>query len=202
MSTSENRTQAVENSVDTHDADTSADLTRSALADARTMARSRPRRDRDAARRTRRANLAGRRKGARGTPDFESRKGGYSAPGDDPDRDPQLIGSLLPDYVAERGWDRPLAEGRVFAEWPRLVGQDVAAHCAPQTLAGGELRVSAESTAWATQLRLLSSTLLARLVAELGPEVVTKLVITGPTTPSWKHGAWTVRGRGPRDTYG
>jgi predicted nucleic acid-binding Zn ribbon protein len=91
----------------------------------------------------------------------------------------------------------------VFAEWPALVGADVAAHCTPLTLTDGELRITAESTAWATQLRLLGSTLLARLVSELGPEVVTKLVITGPVGPSWKHGGRSVRGaRGPRDTYG
>jgi predicted nucleic acid-binding Zn ribbon protein len=65
------------------------------------------------------------------------------------------------------------------------------------------LRIAAESTAWATQLRLLAGTLLARLVAELGPDVVTKLSISGPTGPSWKHGGRSVRGgRGPRDTYG
>jgi predicted nucleic acid-binding Zn ribbon protein len=65
------------------------------------------------------------------------------------------------------------------------------------------LRIAAESTAWATQLRLLAAAMLARLVAELGPDVVTKLVITGPTAPSWKHGGFSVRGaRGPRDTYG
>ena len=105
--------------------------------------------------------------------------------------------------MAERGWDRPLAQARVFAEWPALVGADVAAHCAPQSLHEGELQIAAESTAWATQLRLLAATLLARLVAELGPDVVTKLHITGPTGPSWKHGGRRVRGaRGPRDTYG
>jgi len=91
----------------------------------------------------------------------------------------------------------------VFAEWSALVGADVAAHCAPQSLNAGELRIAAESTAWATQLRLLAATLLARLVDELGREVVTKLIITGPAGPSWKHGGWSVRGaRGPRDTYG
>jgi predicted nucleic acid-binding Zn ribbon protein len=91
----------------------------------------------------------------------------------------------------------------VFAEWPALVGADVAAHCTPLALTDGELRISAESTAWATQLRLLGATLLARLVSELGPEVVTKLIITGPVGPSWKHGGRSVRGaRGPRDTYG
>jgi predicted nucleic acid-binding Zn ribbon protein len=50
---------------------------------------------------------------------------------------------------------------------------------------------------------MLSATLLARIVTEVGPTVVTRLVITGPSGPSWKHGKFAVRGaRGPRDTYG
>lgn len=110
---------------------------------------------------------------------------------------------MLADYVEARGWQRPLAEARVFADWPVLVGDEVAAHCTPLALHDGELKVSAVSTAWATQLRLLAATLLARLGAELGPDVVTKLIITGPVGPSWKHGGYSVRGtRGPRDTYG
>lgn len=153
-------------------------------------------RDRAAARRTRNKNLAGRDDGAR-------RRGGYSSAKPDPVRDPQRLGDLLGGYVADQGWQRPLAQARVFADWSELVGADVAGHCSPSTLTEGELHIQAESTAWATQLRLLASTLLARLVAELGPEVVTKLVITGPTAPSWKHGGRSVRGaRGPRDTYG
>jgi predicted nucleic acid-binding Zn ribbon protein len=167
------------------------DLARSALAGARRMARPQRRRNPESRRRTRRENLVGR------------NKGGYSGAGPDLTSDPQRIGPLLAGYLDERGWDRPIAEARVFAEWSGLVGGDVAAHCAPQSLNDGELRVAAESTAWATQLRMLASTLLARLVAELGPEVVTKLIITGPVGPSWKHGGWSVRGsRGPRDTYG
>lgn len=129
--------------------------------------------------------------------------GGYSGAGPDPARDPQPLGAVFAEYATEREWDRPIAQGRVFADWAGLVGPEVAAHCAPRTLNAGELRIAAESTAWATQLRLLGSNLLARLVAELGPDVVTRLVITGPTAPSWKRGAWSVRGgRGPRDTYG
>jgi predicted nucleic acid-binding Zn ribbon protein len=169
------------------------DLAQAALADAQTLARARggPRgRDRAARRQTRSDNLTG-------------RPGGYSSPGPDPARDPQPVGALLAGYVQDRGWERPLAEGRVFTDWRTLVGADVAAHCEPVSLLNGELRIAAESTAWATQLRLLSATVLARLVAELGPQVVTKLHITGPVAPSWKHGSRSVRGhRGPRDTYG
>lgn len=172
------------------DGATGSDLVRSALADAQGISRGRPRLGRDARRRIRRQNMAGR------------RRTDWTGPGPDA-HDPQRLGALLSDYVDDRGWDRPLAEARVFAEWPALVGADVAAHCTPTGLQDGQLRIAAESTAWATQLRLLAGTMLARLVAELGPEVVTKLVITGPAAPSWKHGAFSVRGaRGPRDTYG
>ena len=72
--------------------------------------------------------------------------------------------------VDERGWQRPLAQARVFADWAALVGADIAAHCRPVSLNEGELRIAAESTAWATQLRLMASALLASLVRELGPE--------------------------------
>jgi predicted nucleic acid-binding Zn ribbon protein len=186
---------------DENEPDQPTDPVLAALAGARDIVSGRPpgaarrARGRDAARRTRRENLAGRTPGRN--------RGGYSGPAADPDRDPQRLGGLLPGYVAERGWDRPLAQARVFAEWPALVGRDIAEHCAPQSLHDGELRIAAESTAWATQLRLLASSLLARLVAELGPDVVTKLQISGPTGPSWRHGGRSVRGaRGPRDTYG
>ena len=165
------------------------DIAAAALADAQRISRATPRRRGSAA--TRRENLAGR------------NKGGYSGPAPDPARDPHRVGDVLAGYVEERGWERPIAEARVFAEWPGLVGADVAAHCEPATLHDGVLTVAAESTAWATQLRLLSATLLARLVAELGADVVTRLQITGPTGPTWRHGGYSVRGaRGPRDTYG
>jgi predicted nucleic acid-binding Zn ribbon protein len=138
----------------------------------------------------------------RSGPSEDRGAGGYSGPAPD-DVDPQQIGALLADYVEERGWERPLAEAKVFADWAGLVGADVAAHSRPVALHAGELKVSAESTAWATQLRLLSATLLARLAEELGPDVVSRISISGPTGPSWKHGGYSVRGaRGPRDTYG
>lgn len=177
----------------TDEADTdltlSGDIARSALTDARQMARGRP------------VRKSGRRGSAK-APAPDARRGGYSGPGPD-ENDPQPVGSVLAGYVEDRGWQLPLAEARVFADWAGLVGDDVAAHSTPVVLRDGELKVSAESTAWATQLRLLTATLLARLVAELGPDVVTKLSITGPVGPSWKHGGYSVRGtRGPRDTYG
>jgi predicted nucleic acid-binding Zn ribbon protein len=126
---------------------------------------------------------------------------GYSGPGPDP-RDPQTLASVLSRLVKARGWQRPTAEATVFGAWERVVGADVAAHCRPVKLENGELTVEAESTAWATQLRLLAGKLLGRIAGEVGNGVVTKLHIHGPAAPSWNRGPRRVRGRGPRDTYG
>jgi predicted nucleic acid-binding Zn ribbon protein len=132
-----------------------------------------------------------------------SRRGrrGYTAAGPDP-RDPQPLATVLNRLIKTRGWERPAAEATVFGEWERVVGADVAAHCRPIKLEDRELTVEAESTAWATQLRLLAAKLLVRIANEIGKGVVVKLHIHGPAAPSWQRGPRRVRGRGPRDTYG
>jgi predicted nucleic acid-binding Zn ribbon protein len=120
-------------------------------------------------------------------------------PGDD---DPQPLARLVDSLVTTQDWTENTRVGAVFGRWSALVGPDIAAHCRPETLTEGELLVVAESTAWATQLRLLAPTLLARLKANVGGDVVTRLRVVGPMAPSWKKGPRSVRGRGPRDTYG
>ncbi|MDG4774084.1 putative nucleic acid-binding Zn ribbon protein [Micromonospora sp. Llam0] len=159
----------------------------------------------DAARARREANRPRRRTGggsdAGGAGSGGRRLRGYSGPGPDP-RDPQLFGDVLARLVKARGWQRPAAEATVFGAWERVVGPEVAKHSRPVKLENGELTVEAESTAWATQLRLLARSLLRQIAAEVGHNVVTKLHIHGPAAPSWSKGPRRVRGRGPRDTYG
>jgi hypothetical protein len=135
----------------------------------------------------------------------EARRGGGSArSGAHPDaRDPQSLDSTLGRLVGERGWEQPVAVGGAFGRWDVVVGPELAGHCAPETLKDGTLVVRAESTAWATQVRLLTSHLVRRLDEELGHGVVTKVVVRGPQGPSWrKGGRSSPGGRGPRDTYG
>jgi predicted nucleic acid-binding Zn ribbon protein len=126
---------------------------------------------------------------------------GYSGPGPDP-RDPQLFGAVLGRLMKARGWEKPKAEATVFGAWEKVVGADIAAHSRPIKLDDGVLTVEAESTAWATQLRMLAAGLLRSIAAEVGHNVVTKLNIHGPAAPSWAKGPRRVQGRGPRDTYG
>lgn len=117
-------------------------------------------------------------------------------------RDPRGLGKVVSRMVAERGWASPVAVGSVMAQWDRLVGDEIAAHCRPESFTDTTVIVRCDSTAWATQLRLLSSTLLARFESELGKGVVTKLQVIGPAAPRWNKGYRRVQGRGPRDTYG
>jgi predicted nucleic acid-binding Zn ribbon protein len=121
------------------------------------------------------------------------RKRGYTGPGPDP-RDPARFGDVLAKLVQTRGWERPAAEGLLFGSWATVVGPDVAAHCRPVSLVDGELTIEAESTAWATQLRLLNKTILARIGSVAGHNLVSKLRIHGPVGPAKPKGQWRVRG--------
>ncbi|HEX3785247.1 MAG TPA: DciA family protein [Pseudonocardiaceae bacterium] len=125
----------------------------------------------------------------------------WSGPRPD-ERDPQPLGKLVSRLANDRGWAEKLAGGEVFSRWSSLVGADVAEHAEPVNLRDGELTVQADSTAWATQLRLLQRQLLAKIAAGVGNGVVKRLKVAGPSAPSWRHGSRHVPGRGPRDTYG
>ncbi|WP_330251501.1 DUF721 family protein [Nocardia sp. NBC_00565] len=129
------------------------------------------------------------------------RRSGWSGARPD-DRDPQLFSSLAGSIAKNRGWSAKVAEGMVFGRWTTVVGEDIASHATPMTLKDGVLSIAAESTAWATQLRMLQGQILAKINAGVGQGVVTSLKITGPTAPSWRKGERHIKGRGPRDTYG
>ncbi len=166
--------------------ETESDLSRSLVAQAKAAAASAPARARPRPTRRRRGG---------------NDPGAYSGPRPD-DRDPQPIAASVDDLVVERGWTQPIAVGGVEGRWVEIVGPDVAEHCVPEEFEAGRLTVRADSTAWATQVRMLAPTLLARLNDDLGAGTVTHLQVQGPQGPSWKKGRLRVKGRGPRDTYG
>jgi predicted nucleic acid-binding Zn ribbon protein len=137
-----------------------------------------------------------------------SRRVDPQASGAHPDeRDPQLLDSTIGRLIAEQGWGTDVRVHGVFSRWDGMVGREVAQHCRPEafdrTETGGRLVVRTDSTAWATQMKLLAPTVVRRLNEELGDGTVTVIDVQGPHGPSWKRGLRSVRdGRGPRDTYG
>ncbi|WP_407691314.1 DciA family protein [Saccharopolyspora mangrovi] len=129
------------------------------------------------------------------------RRRGWTGAGPD-ERDPQPLGRLAARIAKDHGWTEHLSGGQVFARWNSLVGEEIAEHTKPVQLKDGELTVQAQSTAWATQLRLLQRQILKRISDGVGRDVVKRIKVQGPAAPSWRHGPRHISGRGPRDTYG
>jgi predicted nucleic acid-binding Zn ribbon protein len=136
---------------------------------------------------------------ARSQPPSKSRGSGAH-----PDeRDPQLLDDTMGRFVDDHGWELSLRVHAVFGRWAELVGAEVGDHSTPESFTEGRLVVRTDSTAWATQLRLLAPTVVRRLNEQLGHGTVTVIDVQGPRGPSWKKGPRSARGgRGPRDTYG
>ncbi|MDN5757731.1 MAG: DUF721 family protein [Tomitella sp.] len=123
--------------------------------------------------------------------------------GPSPDgRAPQSLGTLAASIASRRGWTQQVATGTILGCWDEVVGDEIAEHATPTALNDRVLNITAESTAWATQLRLMQAQILAKIARAVGHGVVTSLRIRGPAAPSWRYGQLHVSGRGPRDTYG
>jgi predicted nucleic acid-binding Zn ribbon protein len=117
-------------------------------------------------------------------------------------RDPRGVGDVVDALAAQLGWTSALAKSDLLEGWRELAGEETAKHAEPDQITDGVLVVRCESTAWATQLRMMRSELLAR-IAERFPEAgIESIRFQGPDAPSWKRGPRSIPGRGPRDTYG
>lgn len=128
--------------------------------------------------------------------------GGSSPRGRQRREDPQLFNSAIGGLLDTNGWQQRIAMGSVFGRWAQIVGADLAAHTRPDSFADGELAVVADSTAWATQVRLLAPMLVKRLNEEVGDGSVRRVKVRGPQPPR-RRGGWRVPGsKGPGDTYG
>lgn len=141
--------------------------------------------------------LFGDRRPSRVSPDVEGENQPFT-----PGRDPGTLASAFNSLTETMGWQSPLGSAQLVAKWPEIVGETIAAHTTPVGVEGGQLVIHTDSTAWATQLRLIRQDVLATLATELPHVVLEGIVVRGPGAPSWKSGPRAVPGRGPRDTYG
>ncbi|MFF0725017.1 DUF721 domain-containing protein [Streptomyces sp. NPDC004134] len=152
------------------------------------------------------ARAEARARGAAAQQRRQARRGGGLRSGARADgRDPLPLGAAVSRLITERGWEAPAAVGGVMGRWPQLVGPEVAQHCAPERYDEQErvLVVTCDSTAWATQLRLLAPQLVARLNEELGHGTVKLIKVVGPGGGGRRFGPLRAPGsQGPGDTYG
>lgn len=118
------------------------------------------------------------------------------------DRDPMALGDALEGLIQDRGWSTEVNVHLLLGRWPELVGPAVAEHSKPEAYRERVVVVRTTSTTWAAQLRLMAPQLVAKLNGSLGDGTIKAIRILGPEAPSWSHGPRSVKGRGPRDTYG
>jgi predicted nucleic acid-binding Zn ribbon protein len=107
--------------------------------------------------------------------------------------DPQPLTAAVGGLLSARGWRERASVGAVFGHWPDIVGPQLALHTKPEHFEAGELTVSTDSPAWATQVRLMAPQLLKRLAEELGHGTVRHIRVTGPSGPPRRSGRLRVR---------
>jgi predicted nucleic acid-binding Zn ribbon protein len=107
--------------------------------------------------------------------------------------DPQPLAAAFGGLLSARGWREKAAVGAVFGHWSDIVGPQLALHTKPESFDSGELTVSADSPAWATQVRLMAPQLLKRLAEELGHGTVRHIRVNGPSGPPRRPGRLRVR---------
>ena len=87
------------------------------------------------------------------------------------DRDPVPISASLDSVVRSlRGPSREAVSG-LFGNWDEAVGEQVATHVRPIKLDEAVLVVEVDDPAWATQVKFLSSNIIARLHEVAGVRV-------------------------------
>lgn len=117
-------------------------------------------------------------------------------------RDPRGLGDTINSLTMQLGWNSPLAQSELLASWSELAGEETANHSTPAGIDEGVLTVHCESTAWATQLRMMRVEIMTHIATRYPDAGIQSIRFQGPNAPSWKKGPRSIPGRGPRDTYG
>ena len=117
-------------------------------------------------------------------------------------RDARGLGEVLDSLTSTLGWNSPLAQSELLTSWAEIAGAETAEHSTPVGIVEGTLTVKCDSTAWATQLRLMRVQITTEIAAKYPDAGIESIRFEGPGAPSWKRGPRSIPGRGPRDTYG
>lgn len=109
------------------------------------------------------------------------------SPVDDPG-DIRPVGDSLGAVARHLGLGSSELVVSVFGEWETVVGPVLAAHSRPERLRDGELVVSVDEPAWATELRFLSGDIATRINDALGSVVISTVTVV-VQRPGGKEGS-------------
>jgi predicted nucleic acid-binding Zn ribbon protein len=80
------------------------------------------------------------------------------------ERRPSPLAEALASYLRRSGFAKRIQQAGVIDAWPELVGPQIAAVTAPESVTqDGVLRVRVATAAWANELSLMTPRILARL---------------------------------------
>ena len=82
------------------------------------------------------------------------------------------LGSMLPDAIDRREVLRAARAQRVLQRWPEIVGEMLASRSQPDKVDRGTLWVSVQGSAWAQELRMLETQILAKITAISGDDTL------------------------------
>lgn len=119
-------------------------------------------------------------------------------------RDPVTLGTAVDNLIEANHWGKHAELATVMADWSSIIGPEFAAHVEPVGFDADKstMILQADSTAWATQTRIMTVEILKKIDDTVGVGVVASLDIKGPEPVRKPGGRYRVKGRGPRDTYG
>ena len=79
-------------------------------------------------------------------------------------RRPSTLADALTSYLRRAGFAKRVQQAGIIEEWAELVGPQIAAVTAPESITpDGVLRVRVATAAWANELSLMTPRILARL---------------------------------------
>jgi predicted nucleic acid-binding Zn ribbon protein len=92
-----------------------------------------------------------------------------------PKSEPRRVETMLGRVLDDLGLGSARLAMRVQERWPALVGEQAAAHSAPEGLRGKTLEVRVDASVWGQQLQLRSAEIVAALGELLGEDAPTEL---------------------------
>ena len=90
---------------------------------------------------------------------------------------PRRLAASLDSVTRNLGGAGGPALVKLLADWPGVVGEQLAAHSRPLSLRAGTLTIAADEAAWGAQLRWLEADLLRHLDTALGAGAVTRVSV-------------------------
>ena len=89
---------------------------------------------------------------------------------------PESVANVLADLLVQKGLKARVEQAGIIPEWPKLVGEQIAAVTEPRSIsANGTLFVGVTTNAWMTELSLLEPELLRSLNAKEGRSPVKRI---------------------------